>query len=74
MFDWDNGQPLKQDPRSKKVKLNEILIKDEVLDKGNGEDVKISLDCMKGPDEIKHEERKPILLFVTINIVKQKTL
>lgn len=35
----------------KKSKLNEVIIKDDVLNKGGGEDVKISLDCMKGSND-----------------------
>lgn len=58
MYDWDGATSVKQEPNAvtkpKKTILNEVLIKDEVLNKGSGQDVKISLDCMKGPDDNKN--------------------
>lgn len=73
MFQWDSNDQPKDDNRNKKPKLNQVLIKDEVLNKGGGQDVKISLDCMKNPDD-KNDDRKPILLFVAINVVKPKNV
>ena len=38
---------------------------------GNGEDVKISLDCMRQPS--KPEQKKTVMIYVAIYVARKKT-
>ena len=44
-----------------------------MLSKGSGEDVKISLDCMKLQNRPTDTNKKSVLLFVAIYVVRMKT-
>ncbi len=43
------------------------------MGKGDGEDVKISLDCMKGTETSYRTDKKSVILYVVLNIVQPKT-
>ena len=45
-----------------------------MLTRGNGEDVKISLDCMRQNGREDLPVKKSVMIFVAINVLKKKTL